>query len=395
MKLNLILVSSTILLINVPAFAADADDSGIKSYAPTKKSTSARPVAAATGGRMQIPPPPVETLPGHAAPPAASTGRPETVKTAIDTTVTTVGTGTALSKNDQVQRFATYLELKPGMENAPLTMHLSNQGFKWFRLLIANQVVATEKSLSGKTEADLDLTGIIQSGTNQVVIQAGGVPGSKIEWKVTTPSVAHIDKLDPGDEVLVGSDLKIKGKNFSASPSKDVVLFNTKKGQVTKARASELGVKVPPDAEIGENKVSVKVGGVESNKVKIIVRGIPEISGTSLQGCPPGQTIIVFGKNFSKNTGENKVFFDDTPGAVTGGSTTQLSVQVPFIPQRAEHAPSNIKVQVGKIMSANSFPVQIGPQMYSDPGVGGGNDVPTYDPRTGISSPNGTTIVNP
>jgi hypothetical protein len=373
MKVSLILVASTIFLSGTFALAADSSttasvgDTGIKSYNYPKS-------------KMQIPPPPVETTPGHATA-AVKQSRPEAVKTAIDSTSTAVGSGNYVAKDGKAQRFVSYLELKPGMENAPLTMHIANHGFNWFRLLLANQVVATEKNLK-QGEANLDLTGSIQAGTNQVVVQAAGYPGATIEWKITTPAVAHIDKLDPGDEVLVGSELKIFGKNFSTTDGKNEVFFERKKTSASGSKETQLTVRVPEDAEIGDNKVSVKVNGVESNGVKIVVRGIPVLSGTNLQGVPPGQNLTIFGKNFSKKLGENQVYFDETSASVTSGDTSQLTVTVPFMPQHVGHTPSNIRVQVGKIMSQNTVSVQVGPQMYTDPGVNpGGTDVPVYNPR--------------
>jgi hypothetical protein len=389
MNFKTLLVSSTVLLLAAPAFAAETPaETGIQNYGSVK-SAAAKPAAAVSGkagasakGKLQIPPPPRETLPGNAALPAPGTrgARPETVKTTLEAASVTVGGATYTCKNEQVQRFADYLELKPDMQNAPLTLHLKNSGMKWFRLLIAGQVIATEKSLRGKSEGDLDLTGVVQPGSNQLLVQAGGAPGATLEWKVTTPAVAKIDKVDP-DEALVGTNIKIKGKNFSANMSADTVLLNKTKGQVIKAKPTELEVKIPTEAEPGDTKVSVKVNGVESNKVTIKVRGIPELSGTNLQGVPPGQQLTIFGKNFSKNLGENQVFIGDAAASVVGGDINQLTVIVPYLPYTEGHVPSQIRVQVGKVMSKNSVSVQVGPQMYTDPGVETGKDIPVFNPR--------------
>jgi IPT/TIG domain len=389
MKLNKIMLASSIYLLCgtssgalVGVSAANSEsppDTGITNYTPAKPADKS---ASAVPNKLKIPPPPKETVPGGVPPlPAAGASRPEAVRTVIDSTSTVVGSGTCVSANEKAQRFVSYLELKDGMDKAPLTMHLTNGGFSWFRILVANQVVATEKSMSGKHEANLDLTGVIQGGTNQLVVQAAGQPGAKLEWSVTAPAVAKIDKVDP-DEVLLGEEIKIKGKNFSTNTSVDTIIFNGgKKGQVTRAKTTELTAKVPNDAEVGENKVSVKVNGVESNKVSIKLRGIPELSGSNLQGVPPGQNLTIFGKNFSKDLSENQVYFGDTPASVVAGSTTQLTVVVPFIPQHVGHTPSDIRVQVGKIMSKNTTPVQVGPQMYSDPGTAIGPDTPTFSPQ--------------
>jgi hypothetical protein len=387
MKLKLILISSTLLLMNLPAYAAntvaaatsgDTDtDTGVKTYHPTPKAKA----AASAKTKMEIPPPPKETTPGNTNAALPTGGRPEAVKTAIESTAAVLGSGTYTSANNRVQRFVSYLEIKPGMDTAPLTMHLANHGFSWFRVLIANQVVATDKNFKGKAEGDLDLTGNVQAGTNQLVVQAAGAPGATFEWKVTTPAVAKIDKVDP-EEVVVGDDFKIKGKNFDKEPGKNTVLINTKTAQVTRARSTELSAKVPTDADIGDNKLSVKVNGVESNKVKIKVRGIPELSGANLQGVPPGQSLTIFGKNFSKNLSENQVFFGDTSAQVVSGNETQLTVIVPTIPYTAGHTPSAIRVQVGKVMSKNTTSVQVGPQMFTDPGLAAPQqDVPQFNPQ--------------
>src|SRR6185437_1422936 len=238
-------------------------------------------------------PPAIETTPGNTNASIPAVGRPEAVKTTLESTASVVGEGTCSSVNNHVQRFVSYLEIKPGMDTAPLTMHIKNEGFAWFRLLIANQVVATEKSLKNKAEGELDLTGNVQAGTNQLVVQAGGPIGAKLEWRVTTPAVAKVDKVSP-DELVLGDEFKIKGKNFNKETGKNQVLINNKTAQVTKASANELTAKVPTDAPVGDDKLSVKVNGVESNKVKIKVRGIPELSGANLQGVPPGQSLTIY-----------------------------------------------------------------------------------------------------
>src|SRR6185437_2303723 len=125
MKRTLLLLSSTLLLVNLPVLAADSK-------------------------KLTIPPPPKETTPGNtrvevvrssAGTPTISSVQQE------DKNITVVGHGGPyVSKDNKVQRFADYLNISQGADNAPLNMTLTNDGFKWFRMKIANQVVATEKS---------------------------------------------------------------------------------------------------------------------------------------------------------------------------------------------------------------------------------------------------------
>jgi hypothetical protein len=382
MKRNLILLSSTMLLLNTPAFGVSNTDPA------AQKTDQAKPAAGtiwAKKGKMVIPPPPKETLPGHNIPSLGKVveTKPEVVTPASESNVVTLGSASYVSKNDRVQRFVDYVDVKSGMETAPLTLAITNDGFKWWRLLIANQVVATEKSLSGKASGTIDLTGIVQPGTNQLVVQAGGVPGSRLEWKVTTPASAKLDKIDP-QEALVGDTVKISGKGFSPKPANDEVTFNKKKGVVLKATTTSMDVQVPKNADMDDNVVAANIKGLKTNTLRIKIRAIPELTGSNLQGVPPGQQLIIFGKNFSKNTGENQVFFGDTQASVVSGDTTQLVVVVPNLPYTVGHLPSEIRVQIGKFTSKNSISVQVGPQMYTEPGLDtSGKDVPVYVPGSG------------
>lgn len=393
MKRNLILLSFTLLMANPAALAVDSKTAAtVKSTATTSSTkttttttTSGKAVTApraAVKKGLNIPPPPSVTVPGNVPwTPQTVTPASAIAPASADAGLVTVGEGGPYSaKDEKVQRFADYAELKKGMESAELTFTLHNNGFKWFRVLIANQVVATEKSQGKDGSVKVDVTGIIQPGSNQVVIQAGGARGASIDWKVTTVATAKLERVDP-DDVLVGETVAIKGQNFALNPKGNEVKFGSKAGKVLQAKATELKVVVPTDAAPGDNEVIAKVNGVKTNTIKVKVRGVPSVSGTNLQGVPPGQVVTVFGKNFSKNLGENRVFFDNTTAEIVSGDTSQLVVVVPAIPFREGHYPSQVRVQVGKVMSKTSAQVQVGPQMFTEPGTEVGRDIPEFVAR--------------
>lgn len=379
MKRNLILLSSTLLIAQASAFAVEN-----KATNSSTKTTAVSAVAAKTARKGVVPPPPKETLPGNTTMIVPTKSQPvavETVQSAADTGLLTIGEGGPYTaKQDKVQRFADYIELKKDYASAPLSLVIHNNGFKWFRLLIANQIVATEKSQERDGTVRMDVSGIIQPGSNQVVIQAGGRPGATIDWKVTSLAQAKLERVDP-DEAVVGETVMVKGQRFATSPSGNQIMFGNKTGRVISSKATEMKVVIPQDTEPGDVDVTAKVNGTKTNSIKMKVRGIPQVTGTNLQGCPPGQTIIVYGKNFSKNLGENRVFFDSTPAQIMGGNQTQLTVIVPFTQYREGHFPSQVKVQVGKVMSPSSAAVTVGPQMWTDPGVETGRDIPEYVAR--------------
>jgi hypothetical protein len=374
MKRNLVLLSVTLLLTQVAAVAAD-----------TVSGTTTTPIEVRK--KAVIPPPPKEALPGNTTiiVPSIRPSAPvtEVVAPASDSGLITVGEGGPYTARTAAnQRFADYVELKKDLEAAKLLMTINNRGFRWFRLTVANQVVATENSLDRTTgSARLDVSGVIQPGSNQVVVQAGGgAPGATLDWKVTTQATAKLERVDP-DEALVGDLVNVKGQHFALNPSANEVTIGNKKGKVEQAKATELKVRIPTDAEPGDVDVTAKVNGIKTNSIKMKLRGIPQVTGANLQGVPPGQTIIVYGKNFSKNIGENRVFFDETPAQIVSGDTSQLLVVVPFIPYREGHYPSQVKVQVGKVMSKTSASVQVGPQMFADPGTETGRDIPEFVAR--------------
>lgn len=403
MKRNLILLSSTLFIASAAALAVETK-TGTSAASKSSATTSSSKVTTTTAGGSKVttitttktavvtprarkgtlPAPPKETLPGNTTmimPTRTKATTTEVVQSSTDSGLVTVGEGGPFTaKTDKVQRFAEYVELKKGMESAPLTLTIHNNGFKWFRVLIANQVVATEKSQGRDGCAKLDVTGVIQSGSNQVVVQAGGMPGASLDWKVTTLAQAKLERVDP-DEALVGDTVVVKGQHFATTAAGNEITIGGKSGKIIQSKATELKVSIPTNVEPGVADVIAKVNGVKTNTIKMKVRGIPSVSGASLQGVPPGQTLSVFGKNFSKNLGENRVFFDDTSAEIVSGSSTELVVVAPFVPYREGHNPSQVRVQVGKIMSKNATQVTVGPQMFTDPGVETGRGIPEYTAR--------------
>lgn len=407
MKRNLLLLSLSLLLFNPPAIGAEstraASAGTAASLKATQQTTNSKTTTQQTTNsrKLTIPPPPIETTPGN----TRYLNKPEIVAPAVttsratDANITVLGQGGGTAKNTRVQRFADYLNINQGSEGAPITMTITNQGFKWFRLLIANQLLATEKTLAGKESCKVDLTGVVGPGTNQIVLEAGGVPGSKLDWKVTTITAAKLDKADP-DQGLVGDTIKITGKNFSTKTSEDKVTFNSKAAQVISAKETEMQVKIPSNAELGDNRVVATIRGVKTNAIKVKVLAVPEVSGTNLGSAPPGFKLTIFGRNFAKTPGENKVFLGDTSAPVESGDTTHLNVTVPNIgnPDQAvlggldwrQSTPGNynptmgsllVKVQVGKLISKENVQFIIGRQVY--PGITGNQ----YDIGPGTPNP--------
>ncbi|MBX9689281.1 MAG: IPT/TIG domain-containing protein [Candidatus Obscuribacterales bacterium] len=253
---------------------------------------------------------------------------------------------------------------------------LAGPHFNWLRVTLGNRILATEQSLKGKSALVVDLTGTVDNGTNQITISGQGNAGATVDWVLTTPRKVKLTQVNP-DEVVVGEDLSLKGENFDPSPSKDTVTIGKKNLTATSATATDLKVKIPRDFTPGEYMVKVTVDGLSSKEKKVTVRGIPELTGTNLNGVPPGAQLVIYGKNFSKKMNENTVTMDGVNAQVVNCSTEQLTVVVPNFSNElsgdtariAGQVGIPIKVKVGKIESKNTVPINVGNSTWMDPGL--------------------------
>lgn len=354
------------------------------------------PIKPAFGGKGLVPPPP-EMVTGLGAPPAkrrAKRKREDGTTTASpESKIVTVATGGPYRfTGKEKEEFTTVFQWQPDDKNDKLTLKAnysplgaSMPHFSWLRVMMGNRILATEQNLRNKTDLTMDLTNSLESGPNQIVVSGNGTPGASFDWKLTTPKKVKLVSLNPADEVVVGQDLILKGENFDSNASKDIVGLGRKTYPANIATGTtELKLRIPRDIEPGEYQVNVTVDGLTSKALKITVRGIPELTGTNLQGVPPGAQLIIYGKNFSKKLGENRVTFGGTGAEVVAGTTDQLTVVVPNFYTGLQGDTAGvagqvgipIRVKVGKIDSVNTVPINVGNSTWTDPGIQQGPGIP-------------------
>lgn len=354
-----------------------------QSTSAVAKTAQARPMT--KGGKLLPPPAPVvPTVQPRSVAPSA----PQVITSApVDPSVVIVGSGGPFNfRGTGSEDFPALFSWKPDAPTDPLKFRVEASSFtgspsiRWVRVLLGSRVLATEKNFKNNV-LELDLTGTVSSGTNQIVIQGGAAPGASMKWTLQTVLNSKVASVDP-DEVVLGDTVKIKGQNFSTEIKKNKVFVGKKEVPIKTAGSNELVVTIPKFFEINEHKVTVIVNGKPATgNPKLIVRGVPRLTGKSLDGVPPGYRFAIFGENFSKKLNENVVMIGDQQAPVVDGNTEQLFVICPSEGGNfwAPHAPDQIqeplqiKLKVGKIECKNTLGIFVGNSVWQD-GMRGGPD---------------------
>ncbi|RDY59332.1 IPT/TIG domain-containing protein [Flagellimonas nanhaiensis] len=155
----------------------------------------------------------------------------------------------------------------------------------------------------------------------------------------------------------VGTGVTIKGSNFSATASGNIVKFNGTKATVNTASATQLEVTVPSGATTG--KISVEVDGEKATSEGTFTVTEPSANAPTITGFDPtegtpGTTVEVSGTNFSTTMADNLVKFNGTTANVSAATATLLTVQVP---NGAETGPITVTVDGETTQSSDDFTV--------------------------------------
>lgn len=141
--------------------------------------------------------------------------------------------------------------------------------------------------------------------------------------------IPHIQSISPasGNSLIT---VVITGNNFSATPSKDIVLFNNVNATVISADTNRLQVQVPVSNTLGNVPVTVSVNGILSNTAQFqylpyapIITAINPNTGTF------GTQVTITGSNFIADTSKNVIYFNGIKGINVSATTTQLIVLAP------------------------------------------------------------------
>jgi hypothetical protein len=274
-----------------------------------------------------------------------------------------------ISRNYEIQHFVDTLGLEAGQLELPLKMSIYNgsaeaPSYKWFRILINGEIIATEADLHGREIGTKDVTGIIQGSNLQVQIEAGGVPGASLWWTLSAEQMSLTGVEPP--QVLPGQEFRIAGSNIPSTPDLLSVTVEGQPARIISASAESIVAQMPGSLRTGVACLQVRTAKQVANPLSITITSlpVPEISSIDCWMAPPGGTINISGRNFSANAVEDKVFFDKVPAEVRSASTTQLEVVVPNWPYGPSQLNIPISVEVKGVRSGNRFPFDIGPSYH-------------------------------
>ncbi len=141
-----------------------------------------------------------------------------------------------------------------------------------------------------------------------------------------------IDSIAPS-RVRAGEILTVTGKNFSSTPSSNLVRFEgSRDGRVVSATPTQLQVEVPdvPAATGRPNRVpvTVTVGGRTSDASLIAVYQAPRIHGLSPSVAMPGEDVVLAGGGWGQGAA---VRFGNIDVPVVEVTSSTIKVRVPQI----------------------------------------------------------------
>jgi IPT/TIG domain len=337
-----------------PAPAQTLQD-GVQNYGTTQVKTTTKTAIASPPGTSSKQPP--------AATGQAATGA-TTEKKRKEETVTVQESNKVKSTAKAWQTFEDVITLKPGQDQIPLSLVVTNAGYQGIKMMLNGSTLATEKNW--KTAVlTLKMDDALAVGDNKLTIQAFGGPGATLTWKLTTPK-AVITAIKP-TTAASNEKVTISGRHFAKTAAGDLIQVGKKYATINSASAKEINVTLPEGLESGKTQVIVSVGGFPSKAFEIVIKGAPEVTGVDLISAPPGQAFTISGKGFSATASDNIVTLGGTPAPISSASTTSLNCTVPemYFPQW--NVP--IVVKVGGVSSNDSIKLNIQSRVIPNQGV--------------------------
>jgi hypothetical protein len=243
----------------------------------------------------------------------------------------------------------------------------------------------------GKIEVHLGQTllPIVRSLPNRVTVRIPeGAASGRIT--VTTPTgksaaiAFRVDAPLPGPEIMgfkpnrgpPGTQVTIRGRNFDARLTRNVVMIGEHPVVVRYASPVELKIIIPEFARTGRISVEVTNAGVAKSQNSFEVSEATRIIDFQPRRGRPGTRVTISGSGFSRRRKDNRVFLNNERMRVIKASDSKLLVE---IPKKASSGPLLVDVKgAGRAETKQEeFTVQYRPTVigFSPPAAPSGSEV--------------------
>lgn len=326
-------------------------------------------LGSAPAQQLKTPPPPIVQDPTKTSAPKATGTTTAKPAVADDTIVLQTSKPMTYSAGQQWQRFSDMITLKPGQETLPLYITFTNGGdagvaFSGLQISLSGRQLATAKDFAGKSNYQMDISGALTSGDNQILVNGFGPRGATLSWKLFTKKM-QLTAVEPAT-APAGQKLSLQGKNFAKTGNQVVFGKSTAPATYDQVRKT-LITTVPDDVASGKVDIYVTNGGLKSNSITLTVKSPPTVSGVDFVSSAPGQVITISGKGFSTKASENIVTVGGSPASVTSASATSISLILPEIPYPQWNVP--IKVKTNGVEGKGSVTINVQQRVIPNDGV--------------------------
>ena len=238
-----------------------------------------------------------------------------------------------VAPDNKVQNFAQTINLGKGQDKLDLKLTYYNgtataPGFKWLRINSSTMSYLTEAQFGAKKELTVDVSGELAAGSNQVLIQAGGVPGSTFGWRLTTEAPL-VQSVVP-DSPQAGGTITVTGKNFSTDPQADIATIGGEALTCIHANPTNLVFRIPDEFKAGSGSLKLEVGGLSTGESTLsVAAAAPLLKGLSAPWVAPAYNFDIYGGPFSPTAAGNRVTVGPFQAQIVKSGINCLTVQAP------------------------------------------------------------------
>ncbi|NGP88238.1 IPT/TIG domain-containing protein [Fodinibius halophilus] len=177
------------------------------------------------------------------------------------------------------------------------------------------------------------------SGPVKVTVGQETVSGPQFTVEAKAPGISSVEP----DSGMIGTDVTIKGMNFSSNPADISISFNGADAAVNDASDDQLKTTVPDNASDGSVKVTVNQKSAMGPDFNVLA---PKIKAIKPDTVVQGATLAIKGKYFADELSKNKISIG---GTMTNADSAKSDTLYTVIPKGVTGGP--VKVIVGEQIS--------------------------------------------